>query len=156
MARSKRSNKAALAGLCLVLGFWSAAHCGESAPGQILQGEGKGSSHSRAQEAGKPGLSLAWRDEEQKKACEKLAQEVRQHFIRAREFSIQGDACSSEAQARAFREGLEKIKGECPQGFAEQSGFSPKVVKNVRALETLGRERCAQPAAKPERGLPGR
>lgn len=89
------------------------------------------------------GAALKWKDEKQKISCETKAREIREHFLRAREFSIQGDSCSSEQEARRFGEKLEELKKSCPTGFPEQAGFTPKVVKNIRTLQALGKERCS-------------
>lgn len=88
--------------------------------------------------------TLKWKDDGQKKSCEAKAGIIRGHFLKAREFSIQGDSCSSEKEARSFGEKLEELKKDCPSGFAEQAGFTPKVVKNVRTLQSLGKERCPE------------
>lgn len=102
----------------------------------------KEASGSTVQHKSVKGAALKWKDEEQKKSCEAKAGKIREHFLKAREFSIQGDSCSSEEEARSFGEKLEELNKECPSGFAEQAGFTPKVVKNVRTLQSLGKERC--------------
>lgn len=91
------------------------------------------------------GQDLKWKDEEQKKDCQAKAGKIKEHFLKAREFSIQGDSCSSEQEARMFGEKLEELKKECPGGFAEQAGFTLKVVRNVKTLQSLGKERCRNP-----------
>lgn len=109
---------------------------------QAPTGPSKEASGSTIPHKSVKGAALQWKDEEQKKSCETKARKIREHFLKAREFSIQGDSCSSEEEARSFGEKLEELKKECPSGFAEQAGFTPKVVKNVSTLQSLGKERC--------------
>lgn len=132
-------------GLCLLLAAllnssWAGV---EQAPGWPRASEESSKGYKPLESA--KGADVNWKDEDQKKSCERKAREIREHFLRARDFSIQGDSCSSEEEARSFGEKLQELKKLCPSGFAEQSGFTPKVVKNVRTLESLGKKRCGKP-----------
>lgn len=98
--------------------------------------------------------SLKWKDEEQKKSCEARARQIREHFLKAREFSIQGDSCSSEQEAGNFALKLQELKKDCPEGFAEHWGFTPKVVRNVKTLQSLGKERCGKPGPQSPKAKP--
>lgn len=115
--------------------------------GQTEQALGRPQAPRQASAGGIPHKSvkaaaLKWKDEEQKKSCETKAAKLREHFLKAREFSIQGDSCSSEQEARSFGEKFEELKKDCPGGFPEQAGFTPKVVRNVKTIQSLGKERC--------------
>ncbi|MGQ9857444.1 MAG: efflux RND transporter permease subunit [Thermodesulfobacteriota bacterium] len=147
---SDMKGKAKMAGafllwaVCLFLGATLRSPQGdaEQAPSQSqLPGESRGV--SGADKEGKA-EALKWKDQEQKKDCEMMVRQVREHFLKAREFSIQGDSCSSEEEAGNFAVKLQKLKKNCPKGFVEQSGFTSKVVRNVKTLHSLGKERCGR------------
>ncbi|MEJ5375940.1 MAG: hypothetical protein WHX93_05130 [bacterium] len=140
-----RTRAVVLWGICVFMGVLVPQGWAQAQQDQIRSSPAKQS--AQKVKSGESGQGLKWKDEEQKKSCEAKARQIKEHFIKAREFSIQGDSCSSQEQALSFTRKFEELKKECPEGFAEQAGLTPKVVRNVRTLHSLGKERCREPKA---------
>jgi len=87
----------------------------------------------------------AWKDEEHKRRCEMFVSALRINLSKARDLSIQGDSCGSAEHAQLFQEDLAEAEKACPAGFLTRSGFSDRVVRNVKTLYVLGKKRCRRP-----------
>jgi len=102
--------------------------------------------------------SFQWLNADQKSRCEQQAVEIREHFLKARYHSIQGDACTCAENAQKFLEAEKNIRSECPKGFLEQNGYSIRIVRNLKWLQELGSQRClgvVPEGGKPQAGKPG-
>ena len=102
--------------------------------------------------------SFQWLSADQKTRCEQQAVEIREHFLKARYHSIQGDACTCAENAQKFLEVEKAIRSKCPKGFLEQNGYSTRIVRNLRWLQELGTQRClgvVPEGGKPQAGKPG-
>ncbi len=92
---------------------------------------------------------LQWNNPEQKERCEALLTPLNLNLSKARDYSIYGDPCSSAEHARLFREDVERVRKECPEGFLKHHAISERTVKNVNTLYIIGKKRCRQPEGAP-------
>jgi hypothetical protein len=90
---------------------------------------------------------IAWASEQQKTVCEAYFKDLRENFLNARHFSIQGVPCKTAEHASAFLLLSEKCRKDCPQGLLEQKGYTDRIVRNITFLEKLGTDRCNETPA---------
>ncbi len=89
-----------------------------------------------------------WKDEAQKAKCEALKDEIREGFVQARHFSIQGDACKTAEHARGFMTLVEALRRECPAGYLSHLGYNDRIVRNISDLRKVGERRCPGPSGR--------
>jgi len=85
---------------------------------------------------------LAWADDESKKRCEGLLEPLKDHFTKARYYSIQGDSCATAEHSKAFLTHVDSCNKDCPKDFLERNGYDEVLIRNVRYLRKSGTERC--------------
>jgi hypothetical protein len=86
--------------------------------------------------------AFTWKDQEQKKKCDTYLGRVKEQFLHARYYSIQGDPCTSADHARKFMDLVEKCEQECPEDFLQKIGYTQQIVRNLRLLNELGTKKC--------------
>lgn len=86
---------------------------------------------------------ISWSSEEQKKRCNGHLKDLRSLFLKTRHYSIQGASCDTAESATAFLRTMETCKQDCPQGLLEQSGYTGRIIRNIKYLEKLGNDRCS-------------
>jgi hypothetical protein len=89
-------------------------------------------------------LPLAWESDTQQSACKTRLKKFRKTFEKARTYSIRGDHCATAKYAKDFLEQEAQLRRECPSGFLEQSGYSEKIIQNLRVLLELGQKACLE------------
>ncbi len=87
--------------------------------------------------------AINWSSEGQKKACDGYLKDLRSLFLKTRHFSIQGASCETAESAAAFLDSIKKCQRNCPEGLLEHSGYSKRIIRNIRYLEKLGNDRCS-------------
>jgi hypothetical protein len=87
--------------------------------------------------------AIDWSSEGQKKVCDGYLEELRSLFLKTRHFSIQGASCDTAESAAAFLDSMGKCQRYCPEGFLEHSGYTERIIRNIRYLEKLGNDRCS-------------
>ena len=87
---------------------------------------------------------IEWEDEAQKSRCSAYLAGLKDAFLKARYFSIQGIPCSTAENARAFMNLIDTCKNECPAGFLKNNGYTSRVIRNLSWLEKLGTDRCLE------------
>jgi hypothetical protein len=95
---------------------------------------------------------VRWKEDPQKKRCEKLAADLKENFLQARYHSIQGDSCTTAQFAGNFLTLMDTCEAECPKEFVEQTGYSQQIVRNLQILQELGTERCLGAKGKKKAG----
>lgn len=90
---------------------------------------------------GKP-APIKWENKEQKARCEPYIGQLKDNFLKARYYSIQGDPCGTARYAKEFMKLVEKCEGECPEDFLEKRGYDDRVIKNLNTLYNLGTDGC--------------
>jgi len=86
--------------------------------------------------------SIAWQSDEQKILCEGYEKQLREDFLKARFFSVQGDSCSTAKHAKAFLKSCERCRKECPEGILKAFGYRDEQIRNLELLYELGTKRC--------------
>lgn len=89
----------------------------------------------------KPAL-IQWENKDQKARCEPYIGQLKDNFLKARYYSIQGDPCVTAKYAKEFMKLVEKCEGECPEEFLEKRGYDDRVIKNLNTLYELGTDGC--------------
>ena len=87
--------------------------------------------------------AIDWSSEGQKKACGGYLEDLRSLFLKTRHYSIQGASCDTETSAAAFLDVMGKCQQNCPEGLLAQSGYSERIIRNIKYLEKLGNDRCS-------------
>jgi hypothetical protein len=85
---------------------------------------------------------LVWAGEEQKKRCDGLIEPLKEHYTKARYYSIRGDSCSTAEHSKTFLTHVDTCKKDCPRDFLERNGYDEALITNVRYLQKAGTERC--------------
>ena len=85
---------------------------------------------------------LTWSGDEEKKRCEGLLEPLKDHFNKARYYSIHGDSCATAEHSKAFLTHVDSCRKDCPKGFLERNGYNEALIRNVRYLLKSGAERC--------------
>lgn len=93
-------------------------------------------------------IPFKWKDEAQKAKCEPLKDKIRESFVRARHFSIQGDACKTAEHARGFMTLVDACKRECPADYLNHLGYNDRIVRNIGDLQKAGARRCPGPSGR--------
>jgi hypothetical protein len=86
---------------------------------------------------------LTWADEEQKKRCDSLIQPLKEHYSKARYYSIHGDSCATAEHSKTFLTHVDSCQRDCPKDFLKRNGYDDVLIRNVRYLQKSGNERCA-------------
>ncbi len=87
-------------------------------------------------------VNLKWKDQQQQKKCEELADRLREHYLHVRYYSIQGDPCvTAQSAANALRL-KEQISQLCPSGVLKAYGYADAIFRNWEQLLKLGKEGC--------------
>ena len=86
---------------------------------------------------------IRWENKKQKDHCEKYLAQLKERFLQARYYSIQGEPCGTAENAQAFMELAEKCNQDCPQGYLRQRGYTTRIIRNLSWLSKLGSERCS-------------
>lgn len=89
-----------------------------------------------------------WKDEAQKAKCEAFKDKIREAFVQARHFSIQGDACKTAEHARNFMTLVDACKGECTAEYLNHLGYNDRIVRNIGDLQKAGARRCPGPSGR--------
>lgn len=92
---------------------------------------------------GNPPQAIDWSSEGQKKTCDGYLKDLRSLFLKTRHYSIQGASCDTAESAAAFLDSMEKCQRNCPEGLLEHSGYTERIIRNIRYLEKLGNDRCS-------------
>ena len=87
---------------------------------------------------------IKWKDEKQKIKCEAYLGELKENFLKARHYSIQGEPCGTAEYSQNFLKAVEKCKQDCPKDFLAQKGYTKRIVRNLSWLKKLGTERCPE------------
>lgn len=85
---------------------------------------------------------MVWSSENQKQTCTAHLTNLRQLFLETRHFSIQGASCDTAESAKKLLALIEQCRQDCPDHFLEQNGYSHRIIRNIRYLERLGKDRC--------------
>ena len=86
---------------------------------------------------------IQWSGEQQKSRCNGYLKELRSLFLQTRHYSIQGASCETAESAAAFLKSMATCQQNCPQGLLEYSGYTDRIIRNIRYLEKLGNDRCS-------------
>lgn len=101
-------------------------------------------SHTKAAtRKGNKSKAIDWSSEGQKKACDGYLKDLRSLFLKTRHYSIQGASCETAESAAAFLDSMGKCQRNCPEGLLEHSGYTERIIRNIRYLEKLGNDRCS-------------
>lgn len=94
---------------------------------------------------------IPFKDESQERLCDEYLKQIRDRFMKARYYSIQGDSCECAEQSKAFLDLIEESRGACPDGYLEKNGYSKRILRNLSWLYELGAKRCVglTPATQP-------
>lgn len=114
--------------------------------GTIDLAESQSAGKSAAAPSGQRNTSLPginWSSRSQKQRCEKYLVEIRMLFIKTRHYSNQRASCDLAANAAAFLQSVAVCQQNCPPGFLERSGYNQRILRNIRYLEQLSKERCS-------------
>lgn len=87
-------------------------------------------------------LKIQWKNKKQKTTCETHLGQLKEHFLKARYYSIQGVPCGTAENARSFLVLVDSCKRDCPEGFLKKHGYTTRIIRNLSWLEKLGAERC--------------
>jgi len=87
-------------------------------------------------------ISVEWETDAQKSRCTSYLEQLKKSFLDARYGSVQGDSCNTARHADKFLSLVDACQGECPERFMEASGFSGRIIDNLRVLRQLGTRRC--------------
>ena len=87
---------------------------------------------------------LVWETAEQQHLCRDRLEALDDSFEKAQYYSIQGDSCRTAEESARFLGLVERCRAECPEGFLENNGLKPEVIRNLRVLKRLGNQRCPQ------------
>lgn len=90
----------------------------------------------------KPEPAIKYESETQREKCESYRQNLKDRFLKARYFSIQGDPCATAEHAKAFVGLVDACPKECPKDFVKKAGFSDRTLRNIKLLYKHGSERC--------------
>ena len=85
---------------------------------------------------------IKWENKDQKARCEPYIGQLKDNFLKARYYSIQGDPCVTARYAKEFMKLVEKCEGECPEEFLEKRGYDDRVIQNLTTLYELGTDGC--------------
>ena len=85
---------------------------------------------------------VKWKDEAQRLQCETLLKKLQKSLVKARTYSIRGDTCATARHADGFLDLEKRLRNECPEGFLEGSGYSEKIITNIKVLSELGKKAC--------------
>ncbi len=85
---------------------------------------------------------IKWKNEAQKTRCNGYLASLKETFLKARYYSIQGVPCRTAENAQSFMTLIEHCKRDCPDGLLEKQGYTSRIVRNLRWLNKLGTERC--------------
>jgi hypothetical protein len=87
---------------------------------------------------------VEWKNETQKAQCNAYLASLKESFLQARYYSIQGVPCGTAENARKFISQIEQCRRDCPDGFLRRSGYTKRIIRNLSWLEKLGAERCPE------------
>jgi hypothetical protein len=85
---------------------------------------------------------IKWKNEAQKTKCNAYLASLKESFLKARHYSIQGVPCGTAENARSFMTLIDNCKRDCPVGFLKKRGYTSRIIRNLSWLEKLGSERC--------------
>ena len=85
---------------------------------------------------------IKWKNEAQKTQCNTYLTSLKESFLKARYYSIQGVPCGTAENARSFMTLIDNCKRDCPDGFLKKHGYTSRIIRNLSWLEKLGSERC--------------
>ena len=85
---------------------------------------------------------IKWKNEAQKTECNAYLALLKESFLKARYYSIQGVPCGTAENARSFMTLIDNCKRDCPDGFLKKNGYTSRIIRNLSWLEKLGAERC--------------
>ena len=91
---------------------------------------------------GEPEPAIRYESKTQREKCESYRQNLKDRFLKARYFSIQGDPCATAEHAKAFVGLVDACPKECPKDFVKKAGFSDRTLRNIKLLYKHGSERC--------------
>ena len=87
---------------------------------------------------------IKWKNETQKTKCNAYLASLKDSFLKARYYSIQGVPCGTAENARSFMTLVDNCKQDCPDGFLKKNGYTSRIIRNLSWLEKLGSERCPE------------
>ena len=85
---------------------------------------------------------IKWASPQQQARCEALLPNLRESFVRARYYSIQGDSCKTAAHARRFLDAYRTCDTVCPADYLKNLGYRDLIPRNMQLLVELGTDRC--------------
>ena len=85
---------------------------------------------------------ITWADEKQEQTCNGYLEQLQEQFLKTRHYSIQGVPCKTADHAETFLQIADKCDKECPKGFVEASGYTSRIMRNIRFLGKLGNDKC--------------
>jgi hypothetical protein len=122
--------------------YFSAAHAG-LAGYRLAEAGGKETIKNLEPEARKDALpSIRWENDKQKARCYEYLDKINENFLKARDFSIQGDPCTASDHAKIFLSLVEQCQQDCPEDFLERSGYHKGIIKNLNTIFILGEKKC--------------
>jgi len=118
----------------------------ESQTDPIAPGKTEGIDKKKAGEASKEQKEkealIKWKNESQKTKCNGYLASLKESFLKARYYSIQGVPCGTAEHARSFMTLIDQCKRDCPDEFLKKNGYTARIIRNLSWLEKLGSERC--------------
>lgn len=87
---------------------------------------------------------VKWKNESQKTKCNGYLASLKESFLKARYYSIQGVPCGTAEHARSFMTLIDQCKKDCPAEFLKKNGYTARIIRNLNWLEKLGSERCPE------------
>lgn len=86
--------------------------------------------------------AIQWENDRQKARCQEYLDKINENFLKARDFSIQGDPCAASDYAKKFLSLVEECERGCPKGFLEKNGYNKSIIKNLNTIFILGEKKC--------------
>jgi hypothetical protein len=87
---------------------------------------------------------IKWENEAHKTKCKAYLASLRESFLKARYYSIQGVPCDTAENAWSFMILIDQCKRDCPDQFLKKNGYTARIIRNLSWLEKLGSERCPE------------
>jgi hypothetical protein len=85
---------------------------------------------------------IVWSNPGQEKICTNYLYQLQDQFVKTRHYSIQGVPCKTAEHAEAFLLIADKCDKECPKDLIERSGYTGRIMRNIRFLGKLGNDQC--------------
>ena len=106
------------------------------------EGIGKKKAEELSQDQKERESLIKWKNEAQKTKCNGYLTSLKESFLKARYYSIQGVPCGTAEHARSFMTLIDQCNRDCPDEFLKKNGYTARIIRNLSWLEKLGSERC--------------